>query len=229
MKAEYIDSMGNDLTVVNAARVSFDKHHDTFDPEGDTKLVRYLARHGHWTPFSHPQVTFRMTAPIFVARQAFKHKVGFTENEISRRYVDDVPEFFMPTEWRGKPVNAKQGSSDVVLTEYEKMVWSSSGNSGCPVSVPIDPDVKDFYRYAESLYSDLILSGVAPEQARMVLPQASYTSWYWTGSLASWARFYKLRTDSHAQSEIQELAGFIGPKMQELFPICWMELTRGAP
>lgn len=109
------------------------------------------------------------------------------------------------------------------------MVWSSSGNSGCPVSVPIDPDVKDFYRYAESLYSDLILSGVAPEQARMVLPQASYTSWYWTGSLASWARFYKLRTDSHAQSEIQELAGFIGPKMQELFPICWMELTRGAP
>lgn len=220
MKADYIDSMGNDLTVVNAARVSFDKHHDVFDEEGDVKLVRYLSRHGHWTPFSHPQVTFRMTAPIFVARQAFKHKVGFTENEISRRYVDDTPEFFMPKEWRGKPVNAKQGSSEEVITSF----LGSNGKQ-----IDINDSVAEFYYRASWLYQELIDGGVAPEQARMVLPQAMYTSWYWTASLASWARFYRLRTDAHAQSEIQELASFIGPKMEELFPICWRELTVGKP
>lgn len=242
MKAEYINHMGDDLMVVNAARVSFDKE-SAWDPsvfkegdlethklgEGDVKLVRYLARHNHWTPFSHPQVTWRMTAPIFVARQAFKHKVGFTENEISRRYVDDTPEFFMPDEWRGKPVNAKQGSSDElidILTIKAMPGWD------CSHYKPGDErDIKgyvlDLYKEAEFTYFNLIENGVAPEQARMVLPQAMYTSWYWTGSLAAWARFYQLRTDSHAQSEIQELAGMIGPTMADLFPVCWKELTSG--
>lgn len=233
MKADFIMHMGDDLTVVNAARVSFDKESE-WDPtafkegdletyklgERDVKLVRFLATHGHWTPFSHPQVTFRMTAPIFVARQAFKHKVGFTENEISRRYVDDTPEFFMPKEWRGKPENAKQGSSGEIIKVFNSECGQRAYRS-------VTADTERLYALAESLYSDMIASGVAPEQARMVLPQAMYTSWYWTGSLAAWARFYRLRTDSHAQSEIQELAGQIGPTMAALYPICWKELTSG--
>ncbi len=237
MRADYIQHMGDDLTVVNAAKVSFDKE-SSWDPtlftegdlsthhlsEKDEKLVRYLAKHRHWTPFSHPQVTFRMTAPIFVARQAFKHKVGFTENEISRRYVADDPEFFMPKEWRGKPVNAKQGSSDQVITILNN--FQCVRTAVFVDGQDIHEAVRETYHRAEMTYKGLIENGVAPEQARMVLPQAMFTSWYWTGSLAAWSRFYNLRTDSHAQSEIQELAGFIGPTMAELFPTCWKELTQ---
>jgi thymidylate synthase (FAD) len=213
MKAEYIQHMGDDLTVVNAARVSFDKSQTELDVERDTKLIRYLARHAHWTPFSHALVTFRMTAPIFIARQLFKHKVGFTENETSRRYVDSPPEFFIPDEWRGRPVNSKQGSSDEIVTTFLE------GDD-------ITESVKAHFEEAETLYNDMLAAGVAPEQARAVLPQAMYTQWYWTGSLAAWARYYKQRIDSHAQKENYELVKQVGEKMEELFPISWKELTQ---
>lgn len=229
--------MGDDLRVVNAARVSFDKESewqkgihedivgDMFDfeylSEKDVKLINYLAKHGHWTPFSHPQVTIRETVPIFVARQRFKHMVGFTYNEVSRRYVDDTPEFYSPKlEWRGKPINAKQGSSDQIITTLID---------------PEDTDVNmrpcDAYQEAINIctyvYELMISNGVAPEQARMVLPQSMYTSYYTTGSLAAWARAYKQRADSHSQKEIQDLAKQWDKIIQPLFPVSWEALTHG--
>lgn len=204
MKAELIDMMGSDLTVVNAARVSFDKESEWM-PDilsgvlisdekhlsgKDIKLLTYLSKHGHWTPFSHVMITMRETVPIFVARQRFKHMVGFTYNETSRRYVDDTPEFFYPDVWRGTAENKKQGSSDEEV-DYPELVSSEYG---------------DLIKHAELTYRHLLSAGVAPEQARMVLPQSMYTSYYVTGSLAAWARAYKLRIDAHAQKEIQDLA-----------------------
>lgn len=203
MKAELIDYMGSDLTVVNAARVSFDKESEWevvnwdgwFEPtkilsEKDTKLINYLAAHNHWTPFSHVMVTMRETVPIFVARQRFKHMVGFTYNEVSRRYVDDEPKFFFPETWRRRAENKKQGSSDEeVAHDY-----------GC------EQIANASYLYSLKAYNALLEAGVAPEQARIVLPQSMYTSYYVTGSLAAWARAYKLRIDEHSQKEIQDLA-----------------------
>lgn len=216
MEVTLIDSMGDDITVVNAARVSFAKeseweygpyceqcndHHGPYLPEKDEKLIQYLAKNGHWTPFAHVQITLREKVPIFVARQRFKHTVGFVYNEVSRRYVDDPPEFFAPDVWRKRAEDKKQGSSD------EEIVYLG------------DPDVylNDKYRSAKykheiwiksaaSLYEEMVASGVAPEQARMVLPQSMYTEYYCTGSLAAFARAYKLRSDTHAQKEIQDLA-----------------------
>lgn len=223
MKAEYIDHMGSDLTVVNAARVSFDKESDWEEIEGedehgiffdwalserDGKLIHYLARERHWTPFSHVQITLRETVPIFVARQRFKHMVGFTYNEVSRRYVDDTPDFYIPTEWRGRADNKKQGSTDTIVLTEEVAGF------------------KDYCDGAVAYYQDLLDSGVAPEQARMVLPQAMYTSYYVTGSLAAWARAYKLRIDSHAQKEIQELAHIWGGIIRPLVPVSWDALTK---
>lgn len=212
MKAELIDHMGSDLTVVNAARVSFDKESDwesdgfadfggdtaieiNFLSEKDQKLVSYLAKHNHWTPFSHVQITMRETVPIFVARQRFKHVVGFTYNETSRRYVEDRPEFFEPLDgWRKAAENKKQGSLEEIVDE-PTIRWGH-----------------DNYNYLQVIdlcveyYEQMIKAGIAPEQARMVLPQSMYTSYYTTGSLAAWARAYKLRIDPHAQKEIQDLA-----------------------
>lgn len=214
MKAELIDIMGDDLRVVNAARVSFDKESDwevlqVYDEEGqgyidiapqlsekDVKLLSYLAKHNHWTPFSHVMITMRETVPIFVARQRFKHMVGFTYNEISRRYVSDEPSFYVPDSWRKAAENKKQGSSDetIDLVEFGQETLS----------------VKEEYQSTLNMiydtYDFMIKSGVAPEQARMILPQSMYTSYYVTGSLAAWARAYKLRIDPHAQKEIQDLA-----------------------
>lgn len=210
MRAELIDSMGTDLTVVNAARVSFDKESEweddeyESDPSGafrlvysqklgerDQKLINYLAKHNHWTPFSHVMVTMRETVPIFVARQRFKHVVGFTYNETSRRYVDSSPEFFEPDVWRASPTGgAKQGSSDQGVSEQE--FWRDR--------------IARHHMECSSLYEAMLEQGVAPEQARMVLPQSMYTSYYVTGSLAAWARAYQLRIDPHAQREIQDLA-----------------------
>lgn len=205
MNVEYVNHMGDDLMVVNAARVSFAKHSEEFK-DSDAKLILYLANHGHWTPFSHPMITVRVKAPIFVARQLFKHKVGMTENEVSRRYVDDTPEFFYPDVWRGRPTEgAKQGSS-------------GEANN---VSFLYD----NFVRFARKTYLSMLENGVAPEQARMVLPQSMYTEWYWTGSLASFARMYKLRSDPHAQTETQEIAKMIDEIVQPLFPVSWKALT----
>lgn len=220
MKAEYIDHMGDDLRVVNAARVSFSKESDwieyrsdpdklTLSPK-DESLISYLARHNHWTPFSHCIISLRETVPIFVARQRFKHTVGFSYNEVSRRYVDDEPDFFIPLAWRGRPKNAKQGSSGVLTDLYD--------------------DIDSYYRIlldeAMDCYRKLLEHGVAPEQARMVLPQSMYTSYYVTGSLAAWARAFNLRSDSHAQLEIRELAQQWNDIIQPLYPISWKALTQ---
>lgn len=226
MKAEYVNHMGDDLMVVNAARVSFDKevYWDTnpytcnYELSGrDTKLIKYLANHGHWTPFAHPQITLRMTAPVFVRTQCFKHKVGFTENEVSRRYVDAEPTFFVPDGWRQRADNKKQGSSDETLTH----VYDPT----CELNLPITPYIRDLYSDIIGVYHQLLNAGVAPEQARMILPQSMYTQWYWTGSLAAYARFYKQRTDDHAQKEIQDLAKMVGDVIQPLFPVSWSALT----
>lgn len=190
MLAELIDRMGGDDRVVDAARVSFDKEASNYTEEQNQKLLSYLARHNHFTPFTHVQITMRETVPIFVARQRFKSSVGFTYNEVSRRYVSDEPSFYVPDSWRKAAENKKQGSSDevvenndAIMEAYENVLFSIN-----------------------CMYEGMIEMGVAPEQARMVLPQSMYTSYYVTGSLAAWARAYKLRIDSHAQKEIQDLA-----------------------
>ena len=214
IKAELIDYLGSDLTVVNAARVSFAKE-SVFEGntlgEKDKKLVEYLAKHGHFTPFTHPQITLRETVPIFVARQRYKHVVGFTYNEVSRRYVDEPPEFYWPEVWRSRPQGSvKQGSGGsiqhnlVACDKYAKLIAQ-----------------------AELCYEQMLEMGVAPEMARMVLPQSMLTSYYVTGSLAAFARLYNLRKDSHAQKEIQELAEQINQIIAPLYPVSWQALTQG--
>lgn len=219
MKVEFIDKMGDDLRVANAARVSFDKESELFwsDTVGDwalkdsdERLINYLATNGHWTPFSHVMVTMRETLPIFLARQRLKHMVGFTYNEVSRRYVDDDPTFYMPKVWRKRAENKKQGSSDE----------------------PADLSPLSQEAYGEccakclKMYNSLLEDGVAPEQARMVLPQSMYTSYYVTGSLAAWARAYKQRTDDHAQSEWDEITPQWNEILREHFPVSWKALTQ---
>lgn len=209
---DYVTHSGSDLLVANAARVSFAKHKDQLG-EDDERLISYLAKHNHWTPFGHPHITLRVKTPIFVARQLFKHKIGMVENEVSRRYVDDDPEFFFPEKWRGKPTNgAKQGSSDETVSTNE-------------YGHDLDLIYSSLLQYAENCYTDFIDSGVAPEQARMVLPQSMYTEWYWTGSLSAYARIYKLRIDPHAQRETQEVVKMIGEIIEPLFPVSWKVLT----
>jgi thymidylate synthase (FAD) len=246
MEATYVDHMGDDLRVVNAARVSFSKESklvptdiEQFNIEANTwfeltgerwvewdiseqdkKLIKYLAKHNHWTPFSHPQITMQEKVPIFVARQRFKHMVGFTYNEVSRRYVDDTPEFYMPSAWRSKPEGSiKQGSGVETITkmQVQGIVENRSG------------DVNNFYflhlASSEHLYNSMLKAGIAPEQARMVLPQSMYTEYYVTGSLAAWARAYKQRIDPHAQLEIRELAKQWDAIIRPKFPVSWGALV----
>lgn len=234
MQAELIDCMGSDLTVVNAARVSFDKESDweikgkeiadefgTYieDTESlserDDRLIHYLASHNHWTPFSHPQVTLRETVPIFVARQRFKHVVGFSYNEVSRRYVDSDPKFYTPKVWRGRAENKKQGSSNEEIDPGSLYLFDSW-----------QEELNDFYFEVKQYYNYLIDKGVAPEQARMVLPQSMYTSYYVTGSLAAWVRAYNLRSSEDAQFEIRELATQWKDIIEPLFPVSWKALTK---
>ena len=239
LKAQLIESMGSDLTVVNAARVSFSKESELIRTdtnkyeqpkyglaEADKKLIGYLANHGHWTPFSHSQIMMREKVPIFVARQRFKHMVGFTYNEVSRRYVDDEPEFYRPDVWRSRPEGSvKQGSGDKAVIELKRdFTFSEEYNIGwtaCP-----NEAYQEYLYSAGGLYRNMLESGVAPEQARMVLPQSMYTEYYVTGSLAAWARAYKQRIDDHAQKEIQELAEQWGSIIQPLFPESWKALTK---
>ena len=229
---ELMDHMGSDLTVCNAARVSFNKESEwglDFDAierlkscpynkddvrllkEKDEKLIRYLAKHNHWTPFAHPQITLRVKAPVSIRTQFFKHKQGFVENEISRRYVSYEPEFYSPT-WRGKPTDgAKQGSEDFVTEETRTNLYDAIYRESCETALHV--------------YNTLIEKGIAPEQARFVLPQGMYTEWYWTGSLAAYARFYKQRKDDHAQWEIREYASAVGKIIEPYFPVSWKHLT----
>jgi thymidylate synthase (FAD) len=197
--------MGTDLTVVNAARVSFDKL-STELSEGDKKLIAYLAKHIHWSPFSHPHASFRIKAPIFVARQLVKHQVGLAWNEVSRRYVDSEPEFYTPRSWRGRASDKKQGSS----TEEIK---------------GIDSIVLRVLDHALETYNRMLKDGVAPELARAVLPTATMTEWIWTGSLYAWARVCNLRLEEHAQAETREVAQSISNEMKVLFPVSWPVLV----
>lgn len=209
-----LDNMGSDLTVANAARVSFDKEtmfewdHEELCAklsDADARLVKYLARHDHWSPFAHTSVQFRVKAPIFVARQLVKHQVGGVWNEVSRRYVDSEPEFYIPAEWRGRPDGSvKQGSGEPV--SYQLLV---------------EAVVKKTTADALATYNALLSGGIAPEMARMVLPQNTMTEWYWTGSLMFWARVCRQRLDAHAQAESRQVALLVSHHMQKLFPVSW--------
>ena len=219
MQVQLTDKMGSDLTVVNSARVSYAKQsefEDVYVEHGkfetyekklsakDEKLIAYLAKHNHWSPFAHCSLQFRIKAPVFVARQLVKHQVGLSWNEVSRRYVDDAPEFFEPTEWRGRPINSKQGSDGVVETDNE---YYSRYINGCKV-----------------YYHLLLNQGVAPEQARMVLPQSMMTEWYWSGTLYAFARVCNLRCKSDTQKETQDVANAIALHCSKEFPISWSHL-----
>jgi len=206
---ELVSHMGDDLTVVNAARVSFNKEATEFTDK-DEKLLQYLAKNNHWTPFAHPQITLRIKAPISIRTQFFKHKQGFVENEISRRYVTFEPEVYHPR-WRTKPTNgAKQGSEDF-------MEYGNDWNN-CNIAYSIAVDM------CFDAYHMLLGKGVAPEQARFILPQGVYTEWWWTGSLAAYGRFYRQRSDSHAQWEIREYAEAVGKILMNLYPKSWAAL-----
>jgi len=209
MKVDLIDSMGTDLTVVNAARVSFDKTSSTLD-EKDVKLINYLARHNHWSPFSHCFLQFRVKAPIFIARQLAKHQVGLSWNEVSRRYVDSPPEFYEPETWRGKPENVKQGSDGEAKSQYFPNLY-----------------LGDVTELALNNYDKMIVQGVAPEMARMVLPQNMYTEWYWSGSLYAFSRVCQLRLDKTSQIEVQEIAIKLSAHCWSLFPHSWDALLKG--
>ena len=208
MEVTLIDYMGSDLTVVNAARVSFGKRKGKAEfGELDKKLINYLARHNHWSPFGHCSIQFYIKAPVFVARQLVKHQVGLTWNEISRRYVDTEPKFFEPDVWRSAADDKKQGSSDE------------------PINInPKDDMVNDYQKAlnrAKWTYEELLRKGVCPEQARMVLPQSMITEWYWSGTLYAFARVCNLRCKPDAQQETRQIANLIDEKCGELFPISW--------
>ena len=205
--------MGSDLSVVNAARVSFAKEsvlewvekenlstmYEQTLSDKDKKLVGYLAKHDHWSPFAHASLQFRIKAPIFVARQLVKHQVGLVWNEVSRRYVDDTPEFYIPTEWRLKAENKKQGSSDETI-EY---------------------NINGAIEFVTQTYNNLLNADIAPEMARMVLPQNLYTEWYWSGTLMAFARVCNLRCKPDTQKETQLIAEQIDEQAKEKFPVSW--------
>lgn len=208
MSAVLIQQMGGDLSVVNAARVSFAKQSFSVT-EADKKLIRYLAKHNHWTPFGHASATFLIKAPIFVARQLVKHQVGLVWNEVSRRYVDDEPEFWLPETVRGRAANVKQGSDD-------NLSPTTQDDARRAIETATQASLES--------YRELLRAGVAPEQARMVLPQNTLTEWWWTGSLAAWARVCQLRLDPHAQAETSEVARLISEQMGKAFPVSWSAL-----
>ena len=215
IKVTHIDHMGSDLSVVNAARVSFGKKSDWLHPangkwsglrEGDTKLINYLAEHKHMSPFGHAFASFHIKAPIFVARQLVKHKF-LRWNEISRRYVDSDPEFYVPEHWRDKSEDKKQGSGGKSQSQYFPNIY-----------------VKEITEKALGDYKKMLGQGIAPEQARMILPQNTMTEWYWSGSLDAFADMCRLRCKEDTQAETQEVAWAISLKMEDLFPVSWVAL-----
>ena len=211
MQVTLIDHMCSDLTVVNAARVSFNKESQRVQngslqdlSDADQKLIKYLAEHGHWSPFSHCFLQFRIEAPIFVARQLVKHQVGLAWNEVSRRYVDYTPKFYTPQSWRTKADNVKQGSSDDT----------------------IDYHIGSYTRSEIAEYERMLDVGIAPEMARMVLPQNMYTEWYWSGSLYAFARVVNQRLDKTAQAETRYIADLISQAAARFdFKYSWKALT----
>lgn len=236
MKIEYVQHWGDDLTVVNAARVSFDKESEweekVVDVVGgfrtekvlsdrDKKLVRFLAREGHTSCFEHMGATLRLKVPIFIARQIQRHRT-FSYNEISRRYVDDEPEFFWPDKWRKRAENVKQGSSDEP-SEYMHDEKYGGGNWNTINEYVQDEVIGTVVR----MYEDMIAKGVAPEQARMILPQNMYTEFYMSGNLRAWNHFLALRLDAHAQKEVQDVAKMVQDILMPLFPVS-MEALRNS-
>ena len=201
LKVEFIDKMGTDLSVVNAARVSYAKFKDKFEDK-DEKLIKFLAEHNHWSPFAHASLQFRIKAPVFVARQLVKHQVGLVWNEISRRYVDYTPELYEPKEWRGRPQNSKQGSDGTVSIDSNEQHRLDLTMEQCKI-----------------IYNSLIGKGIAPEQARMVLPQSMMTEWIWSGTLYAFARVCNLRNKEDAQSETRMVTHHISRHMKDHFPI----------
>ena len=216
IEVTYIDHMGSDLSVVNAARVSFGKKSDWMPrvhegeekvlSQKDSKLIKYLAKHRHKSPFNHTFATFHVRAPIFVARQLVKHEY-MPWNEISRRYVDSEPEFYVPDEWRRRSADKKQGSdSSIKLSEY------------------VEHGPEFIHDEARSLYNDLLNDGVCPEQARMILPQSMMTEWYWSGTLYAFAKMCQLRCAKDTQQESREVAMQVSEYMEKLFPASWEAL-----
>ena len=247
MKVELVDYMGSDLSVVNSARVSFNKKSKekssevkkiNFYGSGETlvqlpvlkerdeKLIRYLARHQHWTPFAHTCITFHVKAPMFVARQLQKHQIGLVWNEVSRRYIREDPKFYIPDEWRYQAENVKQGSSDESIKDDDldykiKMEYNDDKNwTDDLVLTPFE--ITDD---AKTTYKALLDVGICPEQARMVLPQNTYTEWYWTGSLFAFARVCKLRCAKDTQKETRDIANEILSLCSEIYPVSWKYLT----
>ena len=243
IEVTYIDHMGSDLSVVNAARVSFGKKseyktltkcYDTGEVVdkslalNDKKLIKYLAKHRHMSPFGHAFASFHIKAPIFVARQLVKHKF-LRWNEVSRRYVDDEPEFYTPDVWRGRAEDKKQGSSDEVI---ETLHWIRKDHDLSMEGHTEYYNVMDtpsswtarVYEEAIELYQGMLNSGVAPEQARMVLPQSTMTEWWWSGSLDAFADMCRLRIAPDTQAETRQVALMIDKKMLELFPVSWLAL-----
>ena len=208
-EVKLLDVMGSDKTVVNAARVSFAKEIDCLEDQ-DIKLIKYLADHQHWTPFAHPQISFRIKMPIFIARQWFKHTIGFTRNETSRRYINSEPQFYLPKEFRKYASNKKQGSSD---EQVPAQIYSYTFICGTAVDT----------------YNRMIEDGLCPEQARMVLPQSMMTEVVETGSLYAYARLCRLRLDPHAQKEIREVANEIYYILKDAFPSSWDALMKDVP
>ena len=206
---QLLETFGDDLTVVNAARVSYNKQATELTPK-DEKLIKYLAEHNHNTPFFHPQVRMRLKMPIFVAREWFRHQIGFARNEVSRRYVDYEPEMYSPTLVRSRDVKLKQGSKAEAVHE----------NS---MAVAMIQDIND---RALETYTDLLKLGTAPEVARTVLPQGMYTEFIETGSLAAYARLCGLRLDPAAQLEIRLYADAVRSLLMEKFPVSWRALMR---
>jgi len=209
-----IDCMGSDLTVVNSARVSFNKVKIEMD-NTDSRLVEYLAKNNHWSPFAHTCAQFHIRAPIFIARQLAKHQVGLVWNEISRRYVSDRPDVWSISEgdkgnyWRRAAEDKKQGSSDDAM----------------PSQRLLNHMYEDACRHGVDAYKQMISMGVCPEQARAVLPQSAYTEWHWTGSVYAFSRVYNLRTADDAQKETKMVARKIGSLLKPAFPLSWEALT----
>lgn len=202
---EYVDHMGDDDAICDAARVSFDKAASNYSADQNQGLLNYLAKHDHWTPFAHTAVKLRFRAPIFLARQFVKHQVGFVWNEVSRRYVDSNPWFFMPDAWRQRPDNMKQGS----VFEGAKVLHEGENY------------YKNYLFRARDWskdYKELRAANICPEQARMVMPQSMITEWIWTGSLMAWWRFVTLRLDNHAQAECWPYASSVARILEDLFP-----------
>ncbi len=206
-KVELLEVFGSDLTVVNAARVSLGKHVDEFT-EKDAKLCKYLADHDHISPFFHPQARFRIKIPIWMAREWYRHTIGFARNEVSRRYVDDPPTFHLPDAIRTRAPNKKQGSNDDVH----------------PRSDGILSFLQIECEKAMESYQLLLNEGVPPEQARMILPQNMMTEFIETGSLAAYARLCKLRLGPDAQKEIRDVAQSVSDALSTAFPHTWTVL-----